>query len=200
MPRVVTRKARKDYPESGIKKGDTYYYTKLKTGPRSGVVKRSLTPFKPSQLTGSAFLSVWFGAQEVWEESARDGDAMRDAASDIRELGEEAQASFDNMPEGLQMGETGQRLEGRADQAEEVADGLESLADDWDALEDPDDAEGEPDEPEQGGRSDDDPEYIAEMDAYEEAKEAYEQAVSEFESEQERLRDEADSLLENVPE
>lgn len=200
MPRVEKKKAAKDYPEHGIKKGDLYYYTSLKTGPRSGKVLRSRTPFKQSQLTTSAFLGGWYAAQESWDESVKDSNALRFVAEDIRTLGEEAQSSFDNMPENLQMGETGQRLEERASRAEDVADQLETLSDELDELENPEDGEGAPTEPEQGDRDDDDPDYLSEMEAYEEAETEYNQAVNEFESEQERIIDEADSLLGDVPE
>ena len=56
MARVHHRKAAKDYPDHGIAKGDLYYYTKIKTGPRSSRVLRSKEPFKRSQLTSSEFL------------------------------------------------------------------------------------------------------------------------------------------------
>jgi hypothetical protein len=45
----------------------------------------------------------------------------------IRELGEAAQESKENMPEGLQEGDTGQMLEERYDTCEAAADELEGL-------------------------------------------------------------------------
>lgn len=42
MAKVEKRKARKDYPEDGIKAGDEYYYVQMKTGQRSSKVMRSL--------------------------------------------------------------------------------------------------------------------------------------------------------------
>ena len=142
MARPEQRKARKDYPREGIKAGDTYWYVKLKMQ-RGGRVMRSLTPFKPSQLTQSAFKSAWLSAQEEWEASDRDADAIRAAAEAIAEAGQEAQSSFDNMPEGLQQGDTGQTLENRANTAEAIAGQLESLADELEGLEEP--GEDEPD-------------------------------------------------------
>lgn len=183
MPRVEKRVARKDYPQQGIKAGDTYYYAKIKMQ-RGGRVIRSKTPLKPSQLTNSPFKSGWLAMQEAWQESGRDGDAMREAAEAIRSLGEEAQGSFDNMPEGLQQGDTGQLLEARANGCQEKADALDSLADEWDALE-------EPVEP-LGDLEDD-----AEND---QAQETYEEGLSEYESEVERLQDEADSHIDDMPE
>ena len=136
MPKVEVRKARKDYPNSGIKAGDTYYYTKLKLQ-RGGQIKRSLKPFKPSQLTNSPFKSGWLAVQEDWDAGDKDAEAIRAAAEAMTSLGEEARGSFDNMPEGLQQGETGQLLETRADSCDDAAATLDALADELEALEKP---------------------------------------------------------------
>lgn len=181
MPKVEKRTARKDYPKDGIAKGDTYYYTKLKTQ-RGGIVKRSKTPFKPSQLTQSPFISGWLAMQEEWEASDKTAEPMREAAQAIRELGDEAQGSFDNMPEGLQQGETGQLLEARASGCAEAADLLDGLADDWDGLEEPE----EPTDEEEAEN--------------ESARDEYESALAEYESEQERITEEADGIVGNMPE
>lgn len=186
MPRPIQRKAQKDYPDHGIKKGDLYWYVSMKTGPRSSTIKRSLTPFKASQLTTSAFLGGWYAAQEDFAASSKESDDIRAAAETIRELGNEARESFDNMPEGLQQGDTGQRLETRADEAETAADELDNLADEWDALE-------EPEEPALGDRDEDDEDYQNELSEYEDAADTYEQ-------EKERIKDAADDLLANAPE
>lgn len=185
MPRVVQRKARKDYPSSGIKKGDMYYYTSLKMQ-RGGLVKRSLTPFKPSQLTNSPFKSGFLSIGEGWEDGDRDGAAMREAAEAMREVGTECQDSFDNMPEGLQQGDTGQMLENRASECERIADELEGLADEIENLEDP----GEYDD------SNHDPEDDNDVDAFEE----WQSAVDEKQSEEDRIIEEAGSLLGDMPE
>lgn len=161
MPRVKYQKARKDYPDAGISKGDMYYYTKMKTGPRSSRVMRSLKPFKPSQLTNSPFKSSWLGMVEAWDESAKDAEAMREAAETMASIASDAQESFDNMPEGLQQGDTGQMLENRASEAESRAGDLQQLADELDDLEEPDD---------------------------------------EYETELARIKDEADNLIEDMPE
>lgn len=181
MPRVIKRKARKDYPENGIKKGDEYYFTQLRLQ-RGSMVKRSLKPFKPSQLTNSPFKSGFFAAQEGWDESSKDGEAMREAGEAIREIGNECQENFDNMPDGLQQGDTGQMLENRASECERIAGELDGLAEEWDNLEDPDvtvyDGDNDPDELE---------------DDLATAQEAYE-------AEQERIRDEVDGLMGDMPE
>lgn len=183
MPRVQKRVAAKDYPNSGIKKGDTYYYTKLKLQ-RGGIEKRSLKPFKPSELTTSPFKGGWLSAQEAWDESSKDAEAIRGAAEAIRDLGNEAQGSFDNMPEGLQQGDTGQRLEERATACESAADQLDQLADELEALEEPVEPLGDLEEDEEN----------------ESARSDYDDAVSEYESEIDRIADEADGLIGDMPE
>jgi hypothetical protein len=63
----------------------------------------------------------------------------------MTDLGEQAQESFDNMPEGLQQGDTGQMLENRAQACHDAAATLEALADEFDALD-------KPDEPDDGSK------------------------------------------------
>lgn len=187
MPRVTQRKARKDYPNQGIKKGDLYYYTSLKLQ-RGGMVKRSLTPFKPSQLTNSPFKSGWLATQKAWEAGDRDGEAMRAAAESFREIANECQEGFDNMPEGLQQGDTGQMLENRAQEGERIADELESCADEFEALEEPE-AVDAPDD-------DEAEDFLEKTDAYE----TYQDELQEFESQKDAIRDEADGLAGEMPE
>jgi hypothetical protein len=193
MPKVEKRVARKDYPQSGVKAGDTYYFTKLKLQ-RGGQTKRSLTPFKPSQLTNSAFKSGFLAAGEGWEESDKGADAIRAAAEAIRDVGNEAQSSFDNMPEGLQQGDTGQTLENRASECERIADELESLADEFEGLEEPDEEPVEPlDDLE------DDLENTEAREVYESDMETWQAASDEYESEVERIQGEADDLIGEMP-
>jgi hypothetical protein len=130
MPRVTKRKARKDYPNAGIKKGDEYYYWKRKTGPASGVTCRSLTPPTPSQLNSGFAGEV--GELEASLDAADDVEGIRSVVEDIRSLQEETQGKFDNMPEGLQQGDTGQLLEERAGQLEEWVSNIESACDAYD--------------------------------------------------------------------
>jgi len=189
MAKVDKRTARKDYPDAGIKRGDTYYYTSLKLQ-RGGIIKRSLLPFKPSQLTTSTFKSGWLSTQESFDASSKDADDIRAAAEDIRGLGEDAQGSFDNMPEGLQQGDTGQMIENRVSECERVADQLEGLADEMGEME-------EPVEPED--------EMSEEMDGQdrvdlEEAHDEYQAALAEYNERLEAIPDEANDLLGEMPE
>jgi chromosome segregation ATPase len=183
MPRVTKRKAAKDYPNAGIKKGDEYYHWKRKTGPASGVTCRSLTKPTPSQLNTGFAGQV--GELEASIDAAEDVDGVRSVIEEIRTLGEEQQEKFDNMPEGLQQGDTGQLLEERASQCEEWANEIESACDEydtkveeigklreeWDAYDtacEPENATGEEVEEPSEERPDED----AEADAFNELKES----------------------------
>jgi hypothetical protein len=131
MARVKFQKAMKDYPAAGIKKGQRYYYVRIKTGPRSSREMRSLTPFKQSQLTTSEYLSAAYALTERFDELsdlATLESELESLASDARELGEEQQAKFDNMPDSLQQGDTGQLIEERANAMSEWADNLDQAA------------------------------------------------------------------------
>lgn len=193
MPKVEHRKARRDYESQGIKKGSMYFYVRLKTGPRSSRVLRSLVPFKPSQLTASSFRSGWYAAQEAWAAGQRTIDDATDLANTLRELSEEAGASFENMPEGLQQGDVGQMLEERRDEAEAAADAIDELRDELEiAIDEYNNAESEsvdaenamPDDP-----SEDDDHHLSEL----------EQAAGDKEDEVESLKDQIGEAADNMP-
>lgn len=129
MAKQEQRTARKDYPEAGIAKGDTYFFAQIKTGPRSSRTIRSKSPIPRSQLTTSSFLSSLYDIEDNGFEGVDSAEGLREVAERVRELGQEAQDSFDNMPEGLQQGQTGELLEERAQSCESWADDIESLAD-----------------------------------------------------------------------
>jgi hypothetical protein len=128
MARVQTRKAAKDYPANNIKKGDTYYYVKIKTGPYSSRTIRSLTRPKRWELTTCDFYGQLWPIEDEGFDSVSDASDLHDIANDLRDLGSEQQEKFDNMPDGLQQGDTGQQIEQRAQQCEEWADAIESAA------------------------------------------------------------------------
>lgn len=131
MPRVhKVEKARKAMPAQGIAVGDSYYWWKFKNRVGNGTRMVSKTPPKPSQLTRSGFNSQWRGfAEQIEELPLDDGlyDALQEIAGAIRELGEEAQSSLDNMPEGLQQGATGELLTQRVENADSWASEIEGL-------------------------------------------------------------------------
>jgi len=129
VPRVNTvKKAAKDYPESGIKKGDQYFWWHFRHGP----MVRSKEYPKPWQLTRSEFYGTLLQIQDrIANIHAEDADDLKsqvdEIASELRSLGEECREKHDNMPDGLQDGDTGQLLEERASAMESAADELEGI-------------------------------------------------------------------------
>ena len=130
MPRVHQQKARKDYPDAGIKAGDVYYKWTTRAGPYTrGVVHRSLERPMPWQLTSSPFLQQRYLIEHNLGEiqGAEAASEIESIAEEIRSLGEECQASLENMPEGLQQGATGEMLQERVDACETAADVLDDI-------------------------------------------------------------------------
>ena len=138
MTRVYTQKARKDYPRFGIKKGDTYHRWAFFRQPE----RMGLTYPTRSQLTNDE------GKQILY--SAYDGFSVGEdfSASDLQILIDEVQSAadsfrerFDNMPEGLQQGDTGQMLEENANSCESAVSQLEDLMSTLEGEEDERDSE-----------------------------------------------------------
>ena len=126
MPRVhLVKKSRKDYP--GIPKGSTYYWWKF----RYGGMHRSLIRPRQSQLTQSSHLSEAYSIQEDLEaliiQDIKEGIDLQEYADRIRELGQNAEDSLYNMPDGLQQGDVGQMLEQRTSDMEDWANELEGV-------------------------------------------------------------------------
>lgn len=102
MPRVNhVNKARKDYPDAGIKKGESYYFWTFRF-PTSKI--RSKTYPKRSRLTQSPFLSQLYEIQDSTKEiDAGDIDGYLDELEpDLESLKEGCEESLENMPEALQ--------------------------------------------------------------------------------------------------
>lgn len=130
MPRVHHLKARKDYPDIGVVKGEMYYKWSIKLQ-RGGLVRRSKTYPRPSQLNLGFSGQLGDIVQDIG--AAQDVDDLRSLAETLRELGSEQQEKYDNMPEGLQQGDTGQLLEERANNCETWADEIEQACDTYDS-------------------------------------------------------------------
>lgn len=129
MPKIHQLTARKDYPDHGIKKGDTYFKWSLKTGPTSGCTYKSKSYPKPSQLTTSSFWQTFYGISEGAETVPDDDlDGARDEIiSELESLRDETQNSFDAMPENFQQGETGQKLENRISELDSLIGDLQGV-------------------------------------------------------------------------
>jgi hypothetical protein len=134
MPRVIhVKKARKHYPDAGIKKGDSYYYWKFNFDSQ---IHRSLTAPTPQQLTQSGFLQSVYDIEDrinalSFDNPDEDAGSLRseveDICEEIRNLAEEQTEKRDNMPDSLQDAPTGEMLQNRADSLEQWADELEGV-------------------------------------------------------------------------
>lgn len=192
MPRVhFVKKARKDYPNAGIAKGESYYWWKFRYGGK----QMSKTPPKPSQLTQSAFLSQLYDLQErVAEFGADDKDTVVDFLNELRDevenLASECQDSLDNMPYELQeSSESGQLLQERIDMLEgvqmEIDDLLGAAESLPDVMEEPiePDPPDEPDHPGEDATEEDIAEYNRLMEVYEEELGTYDDEYATYEEE-----------------
>ncbi len=132
MPKVTSVKsARNDYPDQGIKKGESYYWWAFMQGGRGGPKIRSKTYPKQSQLTQSAFWSAVYSVGEDHDtipSNVDDMDAEIDAIKDdLQNILDETQEKYDNLPDGLQQGQSGEQLQGRVDAIESAISDLDSV-------------------------------------------------------------------------
>lgn len=143
MPRVTfVKKAQKDQPQCGVKRGESYFWWKFRFGGKRCGKTRPLA----SQLTQSDFWQQAYGIQEDMAASSFDNaDDLKAAVDDwsrqIRDLGQECLDKKDNMPYGLQESDTGYLLDERANACEAWADEIEGIE-----LPDPNDYPTEDDE------------------------------------------------------
>ena len=133
MPRVHSQKARKDYPDVGVVKGDIYYKWTTRPGGRGkGILHRSATYPKPWLLTSSPFLQAQYLLEDqigtlVLEEGVDLAAARDEWVSEIQSLGEEQEEKLSNMPESLQYSPSGETLQERIDGCEAWAQELEGV-------------------------------------------------------------------------
>lgn len=129
MPRVhKVKSAKKDYPNFGISKGDSYYWWKF----RYGMAIKSLKPPRASQLTQSPFLGELYDIQdEIGSLSADEYEGLSDPINEIVDritaLGDQCQESLDNMPDSLQYSPTGELLQERIDAMEGWAEEIDGI-------------------------------------------------------------------------
>lgn len=128
MPTVThVKRAQKD--NAVCKKGESYYHWSFRYGGKH----MSLTYPRASQLTGSAFLSEMYSINEEFGDMVEEDyettedmqDVLNDFVSRVEEQRDNSDESFNNMPEGLQEGETGQLLEARVEYCEEMVSEIE---------------------------------------------------------------------------
>lgn len=119
--------ARKDNPVA--KAGEPYYWWKNKNGPK----RFSATYPRYSQTCTGRKSDFWAAVEKLEDgidEAACSDDleaAVDEAKSDMEAIRDEYQGSLDNMPEGLQQGDTGQSIQGAVEEIEGFISELESL-------------------------------------------------------------------------
>lgn len=94
----------------------------------------SRTRPRPSQLTQSEFLSTYYGIQEEiddWKPESHEEDTLEEFIStimgELEDLRDETQERLDNMPEGLQESDTGQLLQERIDECDNLISEFECI-------------------------------------------------------------------------
>lgn len=135
MPRLnFVKKARKDNPVAGVKKGESYYWASFRVG--RGSFKKFWKERPPrSQLTLSDFLSQIYDLEdrgfsgESPEDLATERDGM---VSDLNQLADECEDKRSNMPESLQYSPTGGLLQARVDGLQSTASEFENVDLDYD--------------------------------------------------------------------
>jgi DNA-directed RNA polymerase subunit RPC12/RpoP len=130
MAKIEKPKARKEYKCSKcgetIKVGDIY----LKGTPfrRSPVIRCTKCGLRSWELSSSDYVQGVGRVCDCWEEDyGCDEDTAQSIADELSNIRDETQDSFDNMPEGLQEGDTGQLLQERIDCLDDVISELESI-------------------------------------------------------------------------
>ena len=151
MPKLhFVKKARKAIRDSGIRKGDSYYWWKFRRGGK----RVSKTRPRRSQLTQSEFYAAMYDAEDdvadaidVFRkggELANLAAALDEASSTISDLASECEDKASNLESAFPNGcPSLELLQTRAEQATNIADELENAANNIDGLE-PD--EGQSDE------------------------------------------------------
>lgn len=122
-----------------IKVGDPYRWWKFRYGGKRVRCMETKCNPRGSELISNPFQSALAKITEDIEDGIGEArtqtdptiavQAFRDGAEELRNLGSEQDDKFQNMPEGLQQGDTGQLLENRASECEDKAGELESAAD-----------------------------------------------------------------------
>lgn len=137
MPRVhFVKKARKD--NRVAKKGESYYWWSPMTNGRGGGKRYSKEKPKPSQVTQSEFWSAVYSLQEDMEEAKPSTieelqDMLEGWKSEVSEIRDRCQEKYDNLPEGLQAGQSGETQQGRIDAMDDWEQQLDAIDIDTDA-------------------------------------------------------------------
>lgn len=127
------KSARKNNPVA--KKGESYYWWAFMQGGRGGPKRYSKTAPTRSQLTQSEFCStLWDLEDRLGDLKADSYETVADLQGDIEEikgdlegLSSDTQDKFNNMPDGLQQGDSGQLLENRSSEVDSLVGELDGI-------------------------------------------------------------------------
>jgi DNA-directed RNA polymerase subunit RPC12/RpoP len=185
MPKIYTQTARKEYKcgkcGAPILPGETY--KKLMGRFIQTRFACQNCKFKRSETTSSEYLSQLWALQDDF---VIDGEeSVESLISELETLRDEQQDKLDNMPEGLQEGDTGQLIQERLDSVDDAINTLESL--EW-----PDEEEARKEIEEE--YADDDEDEDEEETSEEESKDAFERLVAD------RMQELTDEVVEEAQE
>lgn len=136
MPKVSRKKARKDYPEFGILKGETYYEWSFF---RSRKAQKSRSRPRPSQLTQSLWSSVYAAREAI--EDAPATSVLLDLLKEAVDIAEDVSSAYEEA--GESMGAAGETQQQRAEALRELASGLSDIASNLESLESDEDISDE---------------------------------------------------------
>ena len=130
MAKIEKPVARKEYVCSKcgevIKKGDQYW--KGIPFRRSPIIRCLKCGIYHWELSSSNYVQSVGRLVECWRDDYEIGeDTAQNIIDELSNIQEECQNSLDNMPEGLQEGDTGQLLQERIDSIQSAIDDLESI-------------------------------------------------------------------------
>ena len=122
------KKARKNYKDEGIKKGESYFWWKFRYSSKQ---KQKTRP-RQSQLTQSEFLGAIYDINDRLSGiSNSDIETVREErdsiVSELQDLATEQEDKQSNMPDSLQYSPIGEMLEERANYCNEFADELDGI-------------------------------------------------------------------------
>lgn len=146
MARVrFVKKARKDNPVA--KKGESYYWWSTMISGR-GVVRYSKNKPSRSQLTNSEFLATMYDLEDEANGLLKGADkeenyadfledvksSLEDIKDQVQEQGNECEDKRNSMPDSLQESPTGELLQNRVEQCEQIVSGIDEAISDIDDI------------------------------------------------------------------
>jgi len=123
---IFVKSARKDYPDIGVKKGESYWWWQF----RSSGKHMSKTEPTRGQLTQSAFkISIYDIEDRLGSLKPIAGlkDEVDDIKGQLEDLKSEAENSLSNMPEQLQEGNVGQLLQDRIEALDDMISEIDNV-------------------------------------------------------------------------